>query len=93
MNKKITVRTNSGTVCYCILSGNENLEEQFNEWYFGSKHPGGGVCVRFDEQTLSVVDYFHGESMADFEILSIEDTDEPVLTKWVNVKTGNFGWA
>lgn len=31
--------------------------------------------------------------MADFEILSIEDTDEPVMTKWFNVKTGNFGWA
>jgi hypothetical protein len=93
MNKKITARNERGIVCYCILSGEDSIEEQFNLWYFDSRHPGGGVCVRFDTSKISVVDYFHAESMADFEILSIEDTDEPVMTKWFNVKTGNFGWA
>ena len=93
MNKKITVRNDQGTVCYCILSGNENLEDQFNEWYFGSKLPNGGICVRFDEKTLSVVDYFYNERMAEFDVVSIEDTDEDLMPKWFNVNTGDFGWT
>ena len=83
MNKKITVKRDSGEICYCILSGDTSLEDQFNKWYFGSKHPQNGLCVNFCETSVDVVDYYHAEKMASFNVLSIEDTNEDICLKWI----------
>lgn len=86
MNKKITVRSEVKGICYCILSGERDLEEQFNVLLFGSAQGGGGVCARFDGKTLRVVDYFHDDTMARFDVIDIEDTDSEPILKWVESK-------
>lgn len=86
MNKKITVRNEFGKIRYCVLDGNRDFEQQLNEWQFGSAHPNGGICVCFHPTEIQFVDYFHADPMATFPILSIEDTDEDVAVKWIDVK-------
>ena len=83
MNKKITIRKDNGQTCYCILSGEKNLEDQFNSWYFGSEHPSNGLCVCFDGATLDVVDYYHAEKMTSFTVVSIDDTNENPVFEWM----------
>jgi hypothetical protein len=41
-----------------------------------------GLCVEVDEKWISVLDYYHAETMAKFEILSIKETEEPVTAEW-----------
>ena len=85
MNKKITVRSITGQSSYCILSGDKDLEKQLNNWYFGSDDPQNGVCVRFNGIKLDVVDYYHDDRMASFDVVSIEDTNEAPLLNWIDI--------
>jgi hypothetical protein len=87
MNKKITAKLEDGRTCYCILSGDESLEDQFNVWYFGSAHPGQGICANFTKNGIEIVDYYHAETMAIFPIINIEDTDLDIIAEWINVET------
>ena len=82
MNKKITVRREDGTIFYCVLDGDKDLQEQFNIWYFGEAHPRNGLCVDFDGKSVDVLDYFHAEKMASFDVVAIEDTDRELLLEW-----------
>ena len=93
MNKKITVKNQEGKIRYCILSGEEDLEKQFNDWYFGQGHTGMGYTVHFNGTEVRVLDYYVNETRAVFEVLSIEDTDaEPVLA-WMDPNKSKSGWA
>ena len=85
MNKKIIVHSELNGRCYCVLPGERDLEEQFNIMLFGSEHGGGGVCARLDGKSLRVVDYFHDETMASFNIISIEDTDSEPILNWIKI--------
>ena len=87
MNKKVTVRTEHKKVVYCILDGSKDAEEQFNLWYFGAEHPSGGLCVCFDWENFEVKDYYHNEQVAAFDVLGVEDTDQPPILKWIDVQT------
>ena len=84
MNKKIFFCNESNEVFYCILSGEKNLEEQFNRLIYGEEHPRHGTCVCFDGNTLDFVDYYHDERMGYHQVIRIEDTDEAPSTTLVN---------
>lgn len=92
MNQKIVVRSNDGKVRYCVLSGERDLQEQFNEWYFGEPHPGHGLAVDFSSHTFKITDYFHAETRATFDVLSVEDTKEAIVLAWTDPETGKTGW-
>lgn len=85
MNKKITIQNSEGEAAYCILAGERDLEDQFNEWYYGSANPAHGVCVRFDGKSVSVVDYYHDERMASFDVIGVEDTPDAPILDWIAV--------
>ena len=85
MNKKITVQNGHGNLTYCILSGDENLEDQLNRWYYGSPNPEHGLCVQFNNSEIAVVDYYHAETIGSIKVVSIEDTDEEPILQWINL--------
>ena len=82
MNKKVTVKRPDGLTMYCILSGEQDLNDQLNVWYYGSANPPHGMCVNFDGVTLNIVDYYHADIVESFDVISIEDTNDDVLLKW-----------
>ena len=82
LNKKITVRSELGDIRYCILDPDVSYNEQLDKVAGFSGH---GLCVRFYEDRLEFVDYFHDSAMACFPILSIEDTELPVSLKWTTL--------
>lgn len=92
MNKKITVRNDEGKVRYCVLSGERDLERQFNKWYFGSESADMGYKVNLDSHEFSVVDYYVGETRVTFEVLGIDDTEEDIIEAWVDPETNKTGW-
>ena len=92
MNKKITVRRADGKVRYCILTGDGDLQEQLNLWYFGATHPGGGYSVSFSGDRISIVDSIAYDTVATFEVLSVEDTDDAPSPHWINPETLQTGW-
>ena len=80
MNKKFTVRTPRGETAYCVLSREKDYGYQLEEMM--QVGHSNGVCVEVDETWISVLDYYHAETMAKFEILSTEETEEPVTAEW-----------
>ena len=80
MNVKYTVRTPKGETAYCVLSRGEKFGYQLEEMMQVGHN--NGVCVEVDETWISVLDYYHAETMAKFEILSTEDTEESVTDGW-----------
>jgi len=83
MNKKITIKNSKGEIKYCVLDGNRDLVQQLNEWYFGGRKSDLGVS--FSTYEISVVDYISWDTMASFDIMSIEDTDMEVAWEWKDV--------
>ena len=84
MNKKLTVKTEHGNICYCVLDPDISFEIQLNE--LAGFSGDGGVTVRYYEDRIEFVDYFHAEVMACFPIISLEDTSLPVCLKWVKIR-------
>lgn len=82
MNKKYTVKTPIGPIYSCVLSPDRTVREQIMELFNISG--GGGVSVDVNDHEFVIVDYFHGEPIAEFPILSVEDTDLPVSLKWTD---------
>ncbi len=80
MNKKLTVKNQFDQNVYCVLSDTQPYAQQLSEVL--SVHPGRGFTVEFDEKTVKLVDYFAGETVATFEVLSFVDTDEDVFFYW-----------
>ena len=80
MNKKITVKTPHGKVCYAVFDKERSDSEQICELFgIDGEH---GISVEFQGEQIVVTDYYHAEPMAEFDILSIDDTDLPVSLKW-----------
>ena len=83
MNKKMVVKNALGKVVYCVLSSEEDYEEQLKE-VFGIV-PGQGFTIEIWGKEIRYIDYFHGETRAKFDILSMEDTELPVELNWKNI--------
>ena len=74
MNKKLTVKSEHGTVISFVLTDNSPYENQILSLLGMRK--GTGFRVDIHEKSVEVVDYFNASSCAEYEILSWEDTDE-----------------
>ncbi len=82
MNKKITVKRSDGQVMSCILSGDEDFEKQFNIWLFGTEFPTGGYRAKFYGDSLEIIDCIAYDRVENFDVLSIEDTNEALSASW-----------
>jgi len=80
MNKKFTVITEHKTKAYCVVDTNVDLCDQLLEVMDIRK--GTGFCVKLTDETIELVDYFNASSCAEFKIVSVEETDEPISLKW-----------
>lgn len=86
MNKKIIIKNQSGGTSYCVLSGEKDIKEQLNKWYFNEEHPSHGLKVEFDQREITFYDYFHADIMDVIPIIAIEDTDEDVFYSWKEIE-------
>lgn len=77
MNKRLTWKNDFNETVYCVLSSETDYEAQL-ETVFNIKK-GYGFSVRFNGKTIKIVDYFHGDTRASFDVVSLEDTEEDVL--------------
>ena len=83
MNKKINVKRSDGKIMSCVLSGDMPLENQFNLWMFGSETPSGAFRASLSANSLEIIDCIAYDRVENFDILSIEDTEEDVTSKWL----------
>lgn len=78
MNRKLIFTNAHGKRVSCILSGERDELSQLEE-IFGIRK-GYGFSLDITKDKVRIVDYFHGETRAEFLILSAEDTArEPIL--------------
>ena len=87
MNKTLTVKNDQGRILSCVLSGEEDLQSQINRFLFGQAKPGGGYSAVLYDDRIDIIDYIAYDRVSSFAILSIEDTDADVTTKWAETKT------
>ncbi len=84
MNVKYTVQnTDNKRILSCILDSEKDIETQLEEVFHIARGHGVGVFVR--ESEIEITDYYHASAMASFDILSREETNEPVDLKWTEV--------
>lgn len=80
MNQKVTVKTQRGDLCYFIIDPSQNIANQLAQVH--SSTVGHDITYTMTETQVQMIDYFHDEVMGAHEILSIEDTAEPVSLQW-----------
>lgn len=83
MNKKIVYKTEHGDVRYCVLDSGKDYKSQL-EQVFGIT-PGYGFSIEMHEKEIEIRDYFAGETRSSFLIVSIEDSNLPVVLEQVNM--------
>ena len=83
MNKKVTVKTEHGDIVYCVVSDESPIADQLGKFWKTDGH--GGLSTRLENNQIQIVDYFHNELFAFFDILSIEDTELDVDYKWKQI--------
>lgn len=86
MNKRLTVKAESGRVLSCVLDAEQDFEEQLSVLLDIKK--GYGRAVRFNEQEIRIVDYYSNETLGGFTVLSVADTTLPVSLTWTVVSVG-----
>ena len=84
MNKKIVFCNQDNEIFYCIVSSDKDLDEQLNRLIYGEEHPKHGICVRFNNDTLDFIDYYHAERISGHRVISIEDTNEDISVTFFN---------
>lgn len=77
MNKKLVLKKENGDIVYCVLSG-EAYEDDELKKVFGIE-PGYGLTAAKYSDKVCVENYFRGDTVATFPIVSFEDTDEEPL--------------
>ena len=82
MNRKLVVRNKFGNVVYCVLSGAQPFRQQL-EKVLGVT-PGHGLSVEMNDKKVLVRDYFAGENVGEFEIISFEETNLQQNLNWIN---------
>jgi len=84
MNKRLIAKNAFGKTVYCVLSSTEDYKEQIEKVF--NIERGRGFSIDLTDTEIKLVDYFHGDTVATFDILSLEDTKEDVLYQWNDVK-------
>ncbi|MBR7132224.1 MAG: hypothetical protein IKD04_01685 [Clostridia bacterium] len=81
MNQKMTVINGFGKKVYCVLSEQEDFENQLSEVF--SIRKGQGYAIELVKDAILLKDVFHGDTVAKFQILSVEPCDLDVNLNWV----------
>ena len=76
MNKKYVLKNPHGETVFCVIDGTQNADEEFKKVL--NIESGHGFSVDVYEDEVRLVDYFHGDTRAKYEILAVTDTDTPL---------------
>ncbi|MBR2406201.1 MAG: hypothetical protein IKB04_04040 [Clostridia bacterium] len=76
MNKRLVMKNPHGNIVSCILSTEIDYKEQLHQVFALST--GQGISAELCTDTVVIRDVFHGETIAEFQVLSLEETTEPV---------------
>ena len=82
MNLRFILKNGDGEIFSCIILKDADRNAEMEKVF--SIQKGYGFCVNCDEKNVRIVDYFHADTRACFEILSQQETQEDVsyqLTK------------
>ena len=74
MNIKYKMKNALGKNVYCVIPADADKDEAFKK-IFGFV-AGAGYTAEVGEGEICVVDYFRGDTVGVYEILSTEETDE-----------------
>ena len=74
MNRQYLLQNDDGKNYCCILSAEEDPQEQWERIFDVKK--GYGFSVDVGKNRIDIVDYYHAETRASFRILSATDTEE-----------------
>ena len=70
----------TGWIFSGVIDGDRKAEPQLEALFqIGS---GNGIGVNLFPDRVELTDYFHASAMAEFTILSKEETTEPLSAKW-----------
>ena len=73
--KQITFKDNFGKIKSIVFSDSASLESQMSEYL--ELTPGCGYCVEFRPTVIAVIDRYTRETVGQFQIISIENANEP----------------
>ena len=76
MNKKYVLKNPHGETVFCVIDGTKIADDEFKKVL--SVTAGQGFSVDVYEDEVRLVDYFHGETRAKYEIISVTETDTPI---------------
>ncbi len=83
MNKKYTVKNDSGDILTCVIDGAVDAEQQLCEVCGIRK--GHGFTVEIRGKEIRVVDYFAASTAGRFTIMSVTDSGLPVDLNWTKI--------
>ncbi len=83
MNRKLVVKNKFDKTTYCVLSEDEPFIKQLEKVL--EIEQGHGFSIDMDDKKVRVKDYFTGETVGEFDIISFDDTNLPQELNWINV--------
>ena len=84
MNKKLILKSQTKGTFYCVLDDTKELVEQLKD-IFGFSN-GNGMTVDIVNNQVQLIDFYHWSCVAEFDIISFEDTNEEVTNKFIDIK-------
>ena len=76
MNLRLVLKNGDGERFSCVISKDAERDAELEKVF--SIQKGYGFCVECSQSSVCIVDYFHAETRARFEILSQQETQEEV---------------
>ncbi|MBR5217746.1 MAG: hypothetical protein IKV68_05235 [Oscillospiraceae bacterium] len=74
MNRRYVLQNDSGKLFTCVISPNRSEDDQWCA-IFAIQKGYGFTAERWGDK-VKIVDYFHGDTRAEFTVVSVEDTTE-----------------
>ena len=74
MNKRYVLKNSDGQLFACVISPDRSEDEQWCAIFAIEK--GYGFTTERWGNKVKIVDYFHGDTRAEFTVVSVEDTTE-----------------
>ena len=82
MNLRLVLKNGDGELFSCVIAKDVERDAELEKVF--SVQKGYGFCVECSQSSVCIVDYFHADTRAHFEIVSQQETQDQVsyyLTK------------
>lgn len=76
MNLRVTLKNDQNETVYCVVSQEQELEQEMARVFSIQKGYGLGISVT--KTQVKVINYFRADTLASFDIVSIVPTEKPL---------------